>query len=117
MKKVKIAGVVGILVVAAVYYYAALPAINIHSKDLWTFLITMIVIIAGIFAVKKSIRGKEELRNSKGMKTLIALAVVLFVIYCVGGLLSSPIINARKISEFAECENRRIYERYRRTVI
>ena len=37
MKKVKgkILGVIGVLAVLGIYYYAALPAFNIHSMEFW----------------------------------------------------------------------------------
>ena len=37
MKKVKgkILGVIGVLAVFGIYYYAALPAFNIHSMEYW----------------------------------------------------------------------------------
>lgn len=94
--KIKLWGIAAFLVLAGGYYYAALPAVNIHSKDFWTFLMCLMVIVAGIYAVKKRIRSKLELRASKGMKFLVTLTAGLFVVYCVGALLSSPIINAKK---------------------
>lgn len=33
--KMKLLAVVGIILLAAIYYYVALPAINIHSSDFW----------------------------------------------------------------------------------
>ena len=41
MKKVKgkILGVIGVLAVFGIYYYAALPAFNIHSMEFWILLI------------------------------------------------------------------------------
>ena len=46
MKKstIKILGVLIGLLAIAVYYYVALPAINIHSADFWGFLFIIIVI-------------------------------------------------------------------------
>ena len=40
MKKVKgkILGVIGVLAVFGIYYYAALPAFNIHSMEFWILL-------------------------------------------------------------------------------
>lgn len=41
MKKVKgkILVVIGVLAVLGIYYYAALPAFNIHSMEFWILLI------------------------------------------------------------------------------
>ena len=44
MKKVKgkILGVIGVLAVFGIYYYAALPAFNIHSMEFWILLIVLL---------------------------------------------------------------------------
>ena len=39
--KLKVIAVLAVLILAAVYYYAALPALNLHSADLWMFLIML----------------------------------------------------------------------------
>lgn len=51
MKKVKgkILGVIGVLAVFGIYYYAALPAFNIHSMEFWILLIVLLVLAAGIY--------------------------------------------------------------------
>ena len=38
MKKLIVALVLLLLVVAGVYYYVALPAINLHSPGMWSFI-------------------------------------------------------------------------------
>ena len=58
MKKstMKMIGALIILLVAAIYYYIALPAINIHSTDFWGFLLILIaVILVRMFFNKKSV--------------------------------------------------------------
>ena len=49
MKKVKgkILGVFGVLAVFGIYYYAALPAFNIHSMEFWILLIVLLVMAGG----------------------------------------------------------------------
>ena len=37
--KTKIMAVIAVLLLAGIYYYVALPAINIHSTGFWIFLI------------------------------------------------------------------------------
>ena len=46
MKKVKgkILGVIGVLAVLGIYYYAALPAFNIHSMEFWILLIVLLAL-------------------------------------------------------------------------
>ena len=79
------------------YYYVALPAFNIHSSDTWFFIIFLLVVVAVIYAVRKKI-GKAELRTSKTMKFFGFAILGLGIIYLVGSLLSSPIVNAKKLS-------------------
>lgn len=93
--KWKLFAVIGILLIAAVYYYLALPAINLHSADMWMFIIMMIVIVAAAYIGKKK-PTKEEAKRSKPLKVILGLLVAVVVIYLVGTLLSSPIINAKK---------------------
>ena len=102
--KLKIAAIVGILLLAALYYYIALPAINIHSVDLWMFIICLIgVAIVAYLAKKKP--TKYEIRNLKGMKLLTGLLFAVLAVYLVGTLLSSPIINAKKYQQLLTVEN------------
>ena len=42
--KTIIAGTILLLIVASVYYYIALPAINIHSPGFWKFIIVVLVL-------------------------------------------------------------------------
>lgn len=97
MKKVKlkIIAFLGVLIAAAAYYYAALPALNIHSADLWMFLIMLILFVAAVYIMKKK-PTRYELKELKGFKVIIGVLVLVVVVYLVGSLLSSPIINAKK---------------------
>ncbi len=82
------------LVVAVLYYYIAIPAINIHSSEFWIFIFAFVVILAVWYAWKKKI-GRAELRQSKIMKMFGIALLVLVVVYAVGTLLSSPIIDRK----------------------
>lgn len=93
--KAKIIAVLGILILAAVYYYAALPAINLHSMDLWMFLIVLLVVI-GLLYIAKRKPDKYELKHSKGVKLYLGLIAAVVIVYLLGSLLSSPIVNASK---------------------
>lgn len=97
MKKgrLKLIAVLGIFVAAAVYYYAALPALNIHSADLWMFLIMLILFAAAVYVMKKK-PTRYELKQLKGFKVIIGVLVLVVVVYLIGSLLSSPIVNAKK---------------------
>lgn len=111
------------LVIAAVYYYVTLPAINIHSADFWFFLMALITVCLVVYAVKKA--GKEVVfqqtgrfggfhidlnsfhwKEYKGIKFLLVLLVAVFGVYLVGSILSSPIVNAKKYQQLLTIEER-----------
>lgn len=97
-KKGTISIVLATILFAAVYYYITLPAINIHSAEVWYFLF-VVEIIAGVLYVAKKKIPKEQLRTSKGVKFFVGLLIVMLAIYGVGSLLSSEIINAKKYQQ------------------
>ena len=47
--KVKLGVVLAVIALAAVYYYVSLPAFNIHSADLWMFMIVLVILIAAVY--------------------------------------------------------------------
>lgn len=95
-KKGKILLLLVILLAACIYYYIAIPAINIHSSGFWVFLIALVVFGLVLYGGRKGVRSAEDLRHSKVMKLGIGLVGLLVIIYIVGSILSSPIINAKK---------------------
>lgn len=103
MKKtsMKLIGTVLVLLVAAIYYYITLPAVNIHSSDFWFFLMIMIIIAIIYYIIKKRL-GRDEIRQSKIVKGMFGCFLVLLAVYMVGSLLSSPIINAKKYQQLLE---------------
>ena len=84
-----------VVVAAGIYYYAALPAINIHSSETWFFIFFIIAAGAVLYAFRKKL-GKDDFRQSKVMKFFFRILVCIGIIYLIGALLSSPIINAKK---------------------
>ncbi len=112
MKKEKKA-VIGLillaLILAGVYYYVALPAINIHSGGFWMFLLIVLLalmIISGGKAVIEEllrVRSFKDLRSAgrnlrarRVPKIFFFLLIAAALVYLGGSVLSSPIINARK---------------------
>ena len=106
MKKstMKMIGALIILLVAAIYYYIALPAINIHSADFWGFLLILIVITLIYYVIKKRI-PLNELKFYKGPKIIIGVLLAVVAVYLIGSLLSSPIVNAKKYQQLLKVEN------------
>lgn len=101
--KLKIGAILGVLLVAAVYYYVALPAINIHSADLWMFMIVLVIALAAFYISKKK-PTRYELKELKGMKVIAGLFIVIVGAYLIGTLLSSPIVNAKKYQQLLKVE-------------
>ena len=93
--KLKVLAVLAALILAAGYYYAALPALNLHSADLWMFLILLVLAVAAAYIMKKR-PTRYELKKLKGFKVIEAVLVLLVGAYLIGSLLSSPIVNAKK---------------------
>lgn len=99
----KLFAVIAALVFAAVYYYVALPAVNIHSSDLWMFMIIVVLIVAAVYLGKKK-PTRFELKRLKGFKVIVAAGVLVVGAYLIGSLLSSPIINAKKYQQLLKVE-------------
>ncbi len=101
--KMKLLAILAILLLAAGYYYVALPAINIHSTDFWVFLIVLIVILAVIYVRKKRL-NRYEMKESKGLKAILIVLLVVVAVYAIGSILSSPIVNAKKYQKLLTVE-------------
>lgn len=119
MKKLKTKLLIFIpaLLMAFIYYYVALPAINIHSAGLWWFLIFALAVILVMHMIRRAVRktGKKivgynpieiSLKDDKAGKVILILILAAIVIFLVGDILSSPFINARKYQQLMTVENR-----------
>lgn len=96
--KLKLIAILGIILIGAVYYYLALPALNLHSADMWMFIIMMIIVIALIYIGKKK-PTLDDIKRLPGVKVLLGLLLLVVAVYLIGSLLSSPIINAKKYQQ------------------
>lgn len=107
MKKIgfKIAGVIAALLIAGIYYYVTIPAINIHAAGFWTFLMVAIAAVVVLFAAPR-VRSVQDIKSSKGIKAGIGLLLLVAAVYLIGSLLSSPIINAKKYQKLITVEDR-----------
>lgn len=101
--KMKLLAVLGVILLAGIYYYVTLPAINIHSADFWIFIIVIIALVAVIYIRRKRL-GILEIKESKTVKSILGVLIVVAVIYMVGSLLSSPIVNAKKYQKLLTVE-------------
>ena len=104
------------LVIAFVYYYINLPALNIHSAGFWCFVILMVFVFAIVLSFRSVWKsghvsfGKKGLDIQKGTmgpyRYLFYLGGVLLLIFLIGSVLSSPIINAKKYQKLMQVEER-----------
>lgn len=102
--KLKVIAVLAVVLLAAGYYYAALPALNLHSSDLWMFLFMLVLAVAGAYILKKR-PTRYELKKLKGFKVIEVILLLLVGIYVIGSLLSSPIVNAKKYQKLLKVQD------------
>lgn len=102
-KKSKLAILLMVIVVAGIYYYVALPAFNIHSSETWFFIMALAVIGLVYYTMRKK-PGKGAFKTDKGFRAILTVLLALGVVYLVGTLLSSPIVNAKKYQKLMKVE-------------
>ena len=102
--KWKLLAVLAALIAAGVYYYVALPAVNIHSKGFWGFLIGIVVVFLIVYSLRKKTTDVRELKSYLGFKIGAGFVGLLLVFLIVGTVLSSPIVNAKKYYNLVEQE-------------
>ncbi len=82
------------------FYYIYLPVINIHSSDLWIFIISLLFLSAGAYKIIKF-----KTANHNIIKAILFFAITLLIIYLIGYILSSPIVNAKKYQSLINIQN------------
>lgn len=105
MKK-KIAAGLAVVILAFLYYYFTLPAINIHESGFWFFLAAIVVAILVVYGIRKRLHNVGDIKKNKVMKAGILVIGAIIVVYAIGTLLSSPIVNANKYQKLAAPEDR-----------
>lgn len=91
------------LVIACIYYYVTIPAANIHSSGFWMFILALMILVLFVYGVRR-VRSASEIRQSKVLKFGIGAVALVILVYIVGSVLSSPIVNARKYQKLIEPE-------------
>ena len=102
-KKGKLAIALMVIIVAGIYYYVALPAFNIHSSETWFFVMALAVIGLVYYTMRKK-PGKGAFKTDKGFRSILTVLLALGVVYLVGTLLSSPIVNAKKYQKLMKVQ-------------
>lgn len=109
---------------ACVYYYIELPALNIHSKGFWAFIIVvsaLIFIASGFSAVRFRKTGDVtrpifvQRMSLCGWRKIICrlfmgVTIALVIIYLGGAVLSSTFVNAGKYHDLIRIENGKFNE-------
>ena len=103
-KKLKVLSVILAILLASIYYYITLPAINIHATGFWTFIMTLILVVIVYYVFRKKI-ALTEIKQSKPVKFLLGMLIVVAIVYFGGTILSSPIVNASKYQKLLNVEN------------
>ena len=103
--KTKILTVLVLILLAGIYYYVKLPAINIHADGFWMFLLVVIAAVAVFYIGRRRLFRKADIKASGIAKGLIGLFLLVVAVYLAGTLLSSPIINAKKYQKLLNVEN------------
>lgn len=116
------------MIAAGIYYYIELPAINIHAPGFWKFIIFVMVVVLVIYYIAYHVKGNEKYTtiNGKsvkapsfefksgaaklGFKILAGITIALVVIFIVGGILSSEIVNASKYQKLLNVVDRSFTE-------
>ena len=108
MKKGKIKALLVLLVIvlAGIYYYVTIPAINIHSTGIWIFILLVLVLILAAYAAKKKFTSIREVKSSKFLKIGGIVLMAVLLVFAAGSILSSPIVNAKQYRNLLTIEER-----------
>ncbi len=110
-----------ILLIGAIYYYVKLPALNIHSAGFWKFMLFLIFFGTLLHVIGKLKKGNISVspagisfQNGRGLLKsakwgLISFGAV-FIVYLVGSILSSPVINASRYQKLLDVQEREFGE-------
>lgn len=102
IEKYNVIAVVVLVLVEAVFYYFATPAINIHSRGFWIWacisLAALAVCLLGPetkYSGKAGKPFKNSLSMSRARRYLVMAALVLFLLMIVISIISSPLFMSR----------------------
>ena len=95
-----------VILIAGIYYYVTIPAINIHASSFWTFILSVIVLLLAAYGIKMRFTSFQEAKRSKVFRIGGILFAALVIVFAVGSILSSPIVNAKKYRNLLTIEER-----------
>ncbi|MDR1801516.1 MAG: CvpA family protein [Lachnospiraceae bacterium] len=102
-KTIKWTTIAGVIIFAGLYYYVALPPINIHSSGTWSFIFLIIAVVLVVLMFRKRnmkpAEIKKEFKKNGPIKYVFWLLAASVIVFIIGSILSSPIVNAKKYQE------------------
>ena len=108
MKKRIFSSVILTLLVMAIYYYFALPAINISSMSFWSYIIFSLAVFVGSYILTnfgKAIKINSKLNESSKIISFPILAIIAIVIgIFIVNIICSPVFNAKSYSKRIEID-------------
>lgn len=111
-KAVKITVAIIILcLIGYLYYYIALPAVNIHSAGFWWFVLGALIVLTVIIGLRSytyqhGVIQKRDFGSSPILKLAGGVTAVVVIIFIIGSILSSPLVNANQYRQILKIQDR-----------
>lgn len=107
-KKGKVLAALAVLILAGIYYYVTLPAINIHESGFWFFLVAVLAIILAMYVLRRarSVKEIQKMKKNKIVKAGLIVIGAIIIVFIIGSVLSSPIVNADRYQKLIAQEER-----------
>ena len=104
-----------LLLAAFLYYYITIPAFNLHSIGTWWFLIGAVAALGVLSFLRRAFRERKKIELKPGhiqvevkagivTKVCFSAAGILLLVFLVGSVASSPIVNAKKYQQLMTVE-------------
>lgn len=93
------------------YYYIALPAVNIHSTGFWWFVLGALIVITVIIGLRSytfthGVIQKRNFDRNPILKLAGGITAVVVFIFIIGSILSSPLVNANQYRQILKIQDR-----------
>ena len=106
-----IAAILVLLIIGFVYYYVALPAVNLHSPGFWWFILAALIIVTIVALSASYLDKRNRVSGGKSLRSALTLILggitgAMLLIFIIGSILSSPIVNANKYQKLLTINER-----------
>ena len=96
-----------VILIAGIYYYVTIPAVNIHASGFWTFILTVIVLLLAAYGIKMRFTSFQEAKRSKVFRIGGISVCSTGDCFCSGKLFyPHQIVNAKKYRNLLTIEER-----------